>query len=235
MANESKEWLDKVITKKLLNWFDFKEFSDFKEIGKGAFGKVYNFEWRCRAMTVALKTLKNWDEKNVHKFVKSSHPNIIQFYGVTKDPYNIVLQLADGGTLCEYLRKNLNLQWADKLRLAKEIAQGLIYLHANDIIHLDLNDVNRLWLSKHVNEESITLSSLAYIDPQYLKDTAYNRDKKSNVYSFGIILWEISSGHVPFNVQPTTSLSILSRILKNDREKPIAGTPTRYIELYTRC
>ncbi|KAF0550256.1 kinase-like protein [Gigaspora margarita] len=128
----------------------------------------------------------------------------------------MVMDYANEGTLREYLKAEFdNLQWEDKLRIAREIALGLLFLHDNRIVHRDLHSKNILihqkqpkiadfGLSKQINETSMMTSNstargmLAYIEPQCFIDPRYKRDKKSDVYSFGIILWEISSGRPPF-------------------------------------
>ncbi|KAF0496460.1 kinase-like protein [Gigaspora margarita] len=105
------------------------------------------------------------------------------------------------------------LQWTDKLCIAKEIALGLLFLHVNNIIHRDLHSNNILihqkqpkitdfGLSKQISETSMTSNSTAfgipaYIEPQCFIQQGFKRDKRSNIYSFGVILWEISSGRPP--------------------------------------
>ncbi|RIB11350.1 kinase-like domain-containing protein [Gigaspora rosea] len=129
-----------------------------------------------------------------------------------KDPSNghyfMILQYIDKD-LRDYLRENFkHLQFLDKFRMAEEIAQGLWFLHTKNIIHGDLNSKNILvynkqikiidfGMSKQINEVSTQLYSEikgmpAYMDPRCFKDLKY--DKKSDIFSLGVILWEISSG-----------------------------------------
>ncbi|KAF0522636.1 kinase-like protein [Gigaspora margarita] len=128
----------------------------------------------------------------------------------------MILEYANEGTLREYLKTNFTrLQWTDKLRIAKEIAHGLLFLHDKNITHRDLHSKNILihqrqpkitdfGLSRHMNEMSNTSNSIVhgmpqYIEPQCLIKSGYKRNKGSDVYSFGQILWEISSGRPPFS------------------------------------
>ncbi|RIB29523.1 kinase-like domain-containing protein [Gigaspora rosea] len=193
------------------------------------------------------------------------HQNVIEFYGVTRDisgGLHMVLQFANNGNLREYLKSNFSkLEWIDKLRIACEISDGLKFLHENNIIHRDLHSKNILvheekmliadfGLSK--DETSKTSNSevhgmTAYIDPKCFEcfecceNKSYKRSKKSDIYSFGVILWEISSGRPPFQSVKISGgavvrdFAILMQIKKGTREKPIEGTPNSYVQLYKRC
>ncbi|RIB30424.1 hypothetical protein C2G38_2152735 [Gigaspora rosea] len=181
------------------------------------------------------------------------HQNIIKFYGVTKDNhgfYNMILQYANDGNLQEYLKANFTkLQWIDKLHISKEIVHGLLFLHNHNIIHRDLHSKNILihqgqpkiadfGLSKQINETSMTSNSIvrgmpAYVEPQCLLNLEYQRDKRSDVYSAGVILWEISSGKPPFQHLPPEMVVIY--IFQGKREEYIEGTPFQYAELYKKC
>ncbi|RIB30620.1 hypothetical protein C2G38_1627099 [Gigaspora rosea] len=165
--------------------------------------------------------------------------------------YNMILEYANEGTLREYLKINFTkLQWTDKLYIAKELAHGLLFLHNKEIIHRDLHSKNILihqrqpkitdfGLSKQMNENSSTSSSIihgmpAYIEPKCFIDHKYKRDKRSDVYSLGVILWEISSGRPPFQTFKSRD-SLVIHIFQGNREEPIEGTPSQYIELYKKC
>ncbi|KAF0502373.1 kinase-like protein [Gigaspora margarita] len=262
MTNTSEEWLERAIADGHVNYIEYNKFTNRKMIGIGGFGTVFKYEWKDCELTVALKCLKvdsNLEEKIIKDFMNElkllrkvcSHPNIIAFHGVTKDHngyYNMVLQYANEGNLREYLKTNfIELQWTDKLRIAKEIAFGLSFLHNYDIIHRDLHSKNILinqsqpkiadfGLSKQMNEMSMTSNSIvhgmpAYVEPQCLIKKGYKRDKRSDIYSFGVILWEISSGRPPFQTFKS-KMELCFHIFQGNREEPIEGTPSQYVELY---
>ena len=87
-------------------------------------------------------------------------------------------------------------------------------------------------LSKHladIKSNSAVLGMLAYIDPQCYINRKYKRNAKSDIYSFGGLLWEISSGKPPFS-----EISI-SDIIKGIRESPVNNTPVDYQQLYEDC
>ncbi|RIB16306.1 kinase-like domain-containing protein [Gigaspora rosea] len=73
----------------------------------------------------------------------------------------------------------------------------------------------------------------AYIDPQCFVNVTYKRSKKSDIYSFGVILWEISSGRPPF--QSLNPYAIIIYVSQGGRVNPVEGTPDSYIQLYKRC
>ncbi|RIB13260.1 kinase-like domain-containing protein [Gigaspora rosea] len=198
------------------------------------------------------------DEKTIQRFVKElknlqkvcNHPNVIEIYGITRDRgfYHMILQLANNGDLRKYLKINFSkLEWTDKLRMAREISDGLEFLHKYDIIHRNIHSRNILvhdgklliadfGLSKDETSKPSSASVhgvSAYIDPQCFKGESYKRSKKSDIYSFGVILWEISSGRPPF--QSINPYGIIIHVSQGGREKPVEGTPDSYIQLYKRC
>ncbi|KAF0551475.1 kinase-like protein [Gigaspora margarita] len=252
------EWFENAIQEGHINYIDYHNFTD--KIGIGGFGTVLKCEWRDSGLLVALKCLgfgASMDKSIIHELKMwqrvSNYPNVIPFYGVTKDSsgqYNLILQYANEGNLREYLENNfMKLQWMDKLRIAKEIAHGLLSLHDNNIIHRNLHSKNILIhqgqakitdfaLSKQLDEESMSSNSsikgsLPYLESQCFVNPRHKRDKKSDIYSFGVILWEISSGKPPFQNIETTSM--ISHIFQGKREVPIKDTPSKYIELYKNC
>lgn len=131
-------------------------FYDFKEIGKSRFGiPVYKSKWKKRNFAVVHKslnidtimddiTLKRLITEIQHLQKVGFHENVINFYGITKDPheggfYNIIQLFASDGNLRNFLDENFsNLKWTDKSRIAMEVSNGLMFLHEKNIIHQDI-------------------------------------------------------------------------------------------------
>ncbi|RIB07886.1 kinase-like domain-containing protein [Gigaspora rosea] len=211
-----------IFNEKDIEYIDYNKFTLPELIGTGGFGDVFKYELKELNVAVVLKCLRFDTAPNeeiiklIDDFIKecklllsvSEDPNIIKFYGVTKDSnghYNMVLQYANEGTLQQYLKTNFQqLRWVDKLEVADGIARGLSSLHARDIIHRDLHSRNILihrrkpkiadfGASKQINKETIISDSdfigvLEYTDPQCIIGGEAKRNKKSDIYSFGIIL-----------------------------------------------
>ncbi|RIB16439.1 kinase-like domain-containing protein, partial [Gigaspora rosea] len=154
-----------------------------------------------------------------------------------------VLQFANGGNLRDFLKTKQNnglykIAWTELTTIAIEIAGGLAYLHSKNIIHRDLHSKNVLvndgkaliadfGIAKQLND-SISLNSTiagmpAYIDPRYLQfylqfGSNIKIDKKFDIYSLGVLLWELTSGIPPFNSHHL--LAIILDVLKiKEREQ----------------
>ncbi|RIA92864.1 kinase-like domain-containing protein [Glomus cerebriforme] len=131
--------------------------------------------------------------------------------------------------------------------MALDITCGLKYLHSKQIIHRDLHANNilvnngslmiaDLGLSKHLTEiksNSILFGVPAYIEPQCYIDHNYKQNEKSDIYSLGVLFWEISSGKPPFSEIPTLNINLL--VIRGIREIPIENTPFEYQQLYENC
>ncbi|RHZ68640.1 hypothetical protein Glove_294g145 [Diversispora epigaea] len=262
---EWETWMDNLIIedtfqKENIPFYQYSEFENVELIS----GNVYKAAFKISQKTVALKrfslnnkfTLDNLiNEIKRHRKLEA-HNSILRFYGITKQEntnnYIIILKYANGGTLRQYLKTNFQkMDWNAKLNIAKQIANALMYLHSNEIIHGKLNSknifvhngnikLNDFEMAKYTPEslKSLTdsLGLIQYIDPQYLElFTKIGKNKSSDIFSLGTILWEISSGKPPFEMESSSNIDLLDNIVKGKREMIIPGTPSKYKETYTDC
>ncbi|CAB4378635.1 unnamed protein product [Rhizophagus irregularis] len=179
------------------------------------------------------------------------HPNINRILGITEDSkyYILVLEYANEGNLRDYLKKSfISLKWNDKIQMALDITNGLKFLHSKEIIHKNLHSHNILVNNGKLLIADFGLSKLTefvpnsmgkgcgmveYIEPQCFNNIKYKKDKKSDIYSLGVLLWEISSGRPPFSGRQQMLLKF--QIKNGLREESIVNTPSIYQQLFKKC
>ncbi|CAB4393818.1 unnamed protein product [Rhizophagus irregularis] len=172
--------------------------------------------------------------------------------------YSLVLEYANRGTLNTYLSEYFDeLDWDDKYNLSLQLASAVECMHNCGVIHCDLHPNNILvhknnikvadfGLSKRISEESINapkiIGAIPYIDPKifnnridYINENQkYKFNEKSDVYSIGVLMWQISSGYQPFNTKDY-DIDLALGIMNGKREKIIQETPIEYSNLYQEC
>ncbi|EXX60122.1 Cmk1p [Rhizophagus irregularis DAOM 197198w] len=210
---------------------------------------------------VILKCPKNLNE-NLNEFLEEweyhasvlASSDIIEFYGFTKNPntskYMVVMDYANKGNLRENLTTIVENNWKKKLYMLYEIISGLSNIHEKNLIHCDFHDGNIL-NHNNKNEDKIYISDLglcqpvksflkkhdiygviSFMAPEVLRGKSYT--PASDMYSFSMIMWELTSGVSPFNDR-AHDLQLSLSICKGERPEIIENTPQCYVNLMKKC
>lgn len=247
--------MDKYIGKRLEGRYEIQEI-----IGVGGMAVVYKAYDNLEDRIVAVKILKEEyvsnDEfirrfKNESKAIAvMSHPNIVKVYDVSiaENIQYIVMEYIDGITLKELIEKQGSLRWKDALYFAVQILKGLQHAHDKGIVHRDVKPQNIIVLSDGTlkvtdfgiarfarsEQKTITdkaIGSVHYISPEQARGE--NTDEKADIYSVGVILYEMLTGQLPFQAESAVSVAIMQ--LQRDPELPtsINGSIPRGLEQIT--
>ena len=214
-----------------------------EKIGNGGMATVYKAKDLVLKRYVAVKILREeytTDNEFIKRFnteaesaASLTHPNIVSVYDVGKEGnlYYIVMELIKGKTLKEIIVEDGRMGWKWSVKIAKQIAQALETAHRNNIIHRDIKPYNIIitedgtakvtdfGIAKAVSNSTITafgttIGSVHYFSPEHARG-GYT-DAKSDLYSLGVVLYEMVTGRVPFDADTPVSVA-----LKHMQEKPV--------------
>ncbi|RGB28773.1 kinase-like domain-containing protein [Rhizophagus diaphanus] len=184
----------------------------------------------------------------IHLTLSNKWGSIVRCYGITKDP-SIGYMLVENRmymNLREYLKHEEKITWEEKVKITYQIIKALGKIHKEKAIHKDLHSGNILY-SKSRNYWYISdlglcgpadkppksvYGNLPYIAPEVIAGKEYSY--ASDIYSIGILMWEISSGQPPF-ANFENDFGLANRILDGMRPKIISGTPLEYIRIMKQC
>ena len=203
------------------------------------------YKAKCHVLNryVAVKVLRDeftTDEEFIKRFAAEAqsaasltHPNIVSIYDVGHEDnlYYIVMELIKGKTLKQIINEDGKLPWKWSLNIASQIASALETAHRNKIIHRDIKPHNIIitedgiakvtdfGIAKVVSNSTITafgatIGSVHYFSPEHAKG-GYT-DEKSDIYSLGVVMYEMLTGQVPFDADTAVSVA-----LKHMQEEPI--------------
>ncbi|XP_068618617.1 mitogen-activated protein kinase kinase kinase 12 [Battus philenor] len=194
----------------------FESLSDLVYLGSGAQGVV--FGGNLHGEMVAVKKLRDKTETDIKHLRKLNHENIVRFRGVCSQPpyFCIVMEYCQYGPLFEFLHSGVCFNPKQILKWAKEIAQGMSYLHSHRIIHRDLKSPNVLigdnlvvkvsdfGTSREWNDVSAIMSftgTVAWMAPEVIRHEPCS--ERVDVWSYGVVLWELLTQEVPYKNMET--------------------------------
>ncbi len=221
-----------------------------EKIGDGGMAVVYKARCRLLNRFVAIKILKPEFAKNpdiIESFRRESqaaaglsHPNIVGIFDVGREGnlHYIVMELIEGQTLSKMIEKEGPIEYHKVIDITKQIASGLSYAHKHHIIHRDIKPHNILMtpdgvakiadfgiakaMSESIDDDSeeMVMGSVHYFSPEQARGGYV--DEKSDIYSLGIVMYEMLTGRVPFDAETPVQVALMHI---NEQMVP----PSRYV------
>ncbi|XP_048062719.1 mitogen-activated protein kinase kinase kinase 7 isoform X2 [Megalobrama amblycephala] len=225
-------------------------------VGRGAFGVVCKAKWKGR--DVAIKTIESESERNafiveLRQLSRVNHPNIVKLYGSCSNPVCLVMEYAEGGSLYNVLHGAEPLPHytaSHAMSWCLQCSQGVSYLHGmkpKALIHRDLKPPNLLLVAggtvlkicdfgtacdiqTHMTNNK---GSAAWMAPEVFEGSNYS--EKCDVFSWGIILWEVITRRKPFDEIGGPAFRIMWAVHRGTRPPLIKNLPKPIESLMTRC
>lgn len=203
------------------------------KIGSGGMSDVYKARDHILGRNVAIKVLKQEFSEDVNFVVKFrteaqsaaglEHPNIVNIYDVGSESgmHYIVMEYVEGVTLKTYIEKKGRLTYKEAVSIAIQVGRGMEAAHAKNIIHRDIKPQNIListegkakvtdfGIARAVSNNTISadvMGSVHYASPEQARNGFVN--DKSDIYSLGIVMYEMVTGRVPFDGETTVAIAI---------------------------
>lgn len=226
-------------------------------IGTGGMANVFRARDTLERRDVAIKVLKSEyseDAEFLRRFnseaaavLNLSHENIVSSYdvGQWEDNHYIVLEYVAGNTLKEQIRAEAPFSNKRVISIGCQLCDALAHAHANNIIHRDVKPQNVIMsgmgrakmadfgIARFTDASTVTymgdnvLGSVHYVSPEQARGEKV--DEKSDIYSLGIVLYEMATGRVPFDAETTVSVAI--KHLQEDMIPPIEHNPDMGVAL----
>uniref|UniRef100_A0A4W5MLY4 Mitogen-activated protein kinase kinase kinase 7 n=1 Tax=Hucho hucho TaxID=62062 RepID=A0A4W5MLY4_9TELE len=225
-------------------------------VGRGTFGVVFKAKWKGK--DVAIKTIESESERKafvveLRQLSRVNHPNIVKLYGSCHNPVCLVMEYAEGGSLYNVLHGAEPLPQysaSHAMSWCLQCAQGVSYLHGmkpKALIHRDLKPPNLLLvqggtvlkicdfgtacdIQTHMTNNK---GSAAWMAPEVFEGSNYS--EKCDVFSWGIILWEVITRRKPFDEIGGSAFCIMWAVHRGTRPPLIKDLPEPIEGLMTHC
>lgn len=235
-----------------------------ERIGEGGMSVVYKAKDKLLNRFVAIKILKP-EFIGDHKFIDSfrresqaaasmSHPNIVNIYDVGKEGniHYIVMELIEGRALSDVIKEQGPMPYPKVIAISKQIAAALSFAHKNHIIHRDVKPHNIMMtpngtakitdfgIAKAVNAATIVdstdgiIGSVHYFSPEQARGGYV--DEKSDIYSLGIVMYEMLTGNVPFDGDNPVNIALMH--INGEMTPPselVSGIPPALEHIVMKC
>ncbi|MFS0861440.1 Stk1 family PASTA domain-containing Ser/Thr kinase [Fredinandcohnia sp. 179-A 10B2 NHS] len=204
-------------------------------IGGGGMANVYLARDVILERDVAIKVLRldfSNDEEFIKRFRREAHaatslvhPNIVSIYdvGEEEDIYYIVMEYVPGQTLKQYIQRNAPLHPREAINIMRQLTSAISHAHQNQIVHRDIKPQNILidhdgtvkvtdfgiavaLSSTTITQTNSVLGSVHYLSPEQARGGMSTR--KSDIYSLGIVMFELVTGRVPFEGESAVSIAL---------------------------
>ncbi|KAM9420481.1 mitogen-activated protein kinase kinase kinase 7-like isoform 1-T1 [Salvelinus alpinus] len=235
---------------------DYVDIEVEEVVGRGAFGVVCKAKWKGK--DVAIKTIESESERKafiveLRQLSRVNHPNIVKLYGSCNNPVCLVMEYAEGGSLYNVLHGAEPLPYytaSHAMSWCFQCSQGVAYLHGmkpKALIHRDLKPPNLLLVAggtvlkicdfgtacdiqTHMTNNK---GSAAWMAPEVFEGINYS--EKCDVFSWGIILWEVITRRKPFDEIGGPAFRIMWAVHNGTRPPLIKSLPKPIESLMTRC
>lgn len=239
---------------------NFDEIKEYEQIGTGGFGKVYRGTWQNEEVAIKKIALTQLNDKNaINSIVREAeimakcvHPRIVRFYGLmrTEASLNFIMEYVKT-SLDNLLQYEPTLPWPFRLKIAIDTTRGLKFLHTRPkevVLHRDLKSMNILVDAKYhakicdfgqakfkemnPNNNTAYMGTPKWKAPELLEPNN-KPTEKSDIYSLGLVFWEIASGKRPY--ENCNDLQAIAEIIRGNQPEIAAEWKAEYKNLIAEC